>query len=278
MKIKLKTILAVGLLAALLGCRKEEIPTFTSDDAGIYFQRVSSYIYGSTTEYYTDSTVYSFAGAGAGTSGAALSVLVRTMGKVRDYDRSIKLAIDTESTTAVEGIHYEANLDTFKIKAGESSVPVRVRILRSDDMLSETIRLIIRLEDNEHFKCYLPAYKNTNSYTTAGDTIRGNMHTFSVSEKYTQPFYWQLFGGSFFGPWTSKKYIVVNEANGLTPYDWSRGGVTGTKVVYGRFTFFGLTTQRYLQDLADAGTPMKETDGSYMQLAQGYLVDYSKYE
>ena len=46
-----------GLLGA---CEKKEIPTFTTDDTGIYFQRVSSSYYGTTTEFYSDSLSYSF--------------------------------------------------------------------------------------------------------------------------------------------------------------------------------------------------------------------------
>ena len=53
---KWKNILLVLALWVVAGaCEKKEIPMFTTDDAGIYFQRVTSYIYGSTTEDYGDS-------------------------------------------------------------------------------------------------------------------------------------------------------------------------------------------------------------------------------
>ena len=54
-------LLTVGSVFILAACEKQDIPVFTSDDHGIYFQRVSSYIYGSPTEYYGDSTAFSFA-------------------------------------------------------------------------------------------------------------------------------------------------------------------------------------------------------------------------
>ena len=60
-------------------CEKKEISMFTTDDAGIYFQRVTSYIYGSTTENYGDSVAYSFVSAQATAKSVVLSATVRTM-------------------------------------------------------------------------------------------------------------------------------------------------------------------------------------------------------
>ena len=65
---------------------------------------------------------------------------------------------------------------------------------------------------------------------------------------------------------------------GLTPTDWSNAGYAGAKVSLGRFSFFAVAVQRYLQEQADAGTPELDSDGSYMQLAPSYSVDYSQDE
>lgn len=50
-----------------------------------------------------------------------LAATVRTMGKVADYDRPFKVVVDKEGSTAVEGEHYEIDLDTLVVRAGESS-------------------------------------------------------------------------------------------------------------------------------------------------------------
>ena len=277
MKLNIILFTAVIFVFSFWGCDEEEIETFSSDDAGIYFQRVSSYVSGGTTEYYADSLVYSFASADADTKSTTLSATVRTMGKVVDYDRPFKVVVDEEGTTAVEGVHYVIDLDTLVIPAGKSSVNVRLIFNRTEDLLEKTVRLALRLEDNEYFKCYFPEYKNTNSYTATGDMIHGTLYVFSVSEMYTEPWYWS-FGINYFGSWTSKKYVIVNQVCGLTPEDWSQAGIAGTKVQYGRFSFFASAVQRYLQEQADAGTPVLDVDGKYMQLAPAYLVDYSQYE
>ena len=52
---KLKILLfAVMSFSFLWSCDKEEIPVFASNDAGIYFHRLTSTFFGSTTEYYSD--------------------------------------------------------------------------------------------------------------------------------------------------------------------------------------------------------------------------------
>lgn len=276
---KWKIILFVSSLTLVFcACEKQDISVFTTDDSGIYFQRVTSYIYNSTTEYYGDSVAYSFASAKASVKSVVLSATIRTMGKVVDYDRPFKVVVDQEGTTAIEGKHYEVNLDTVVVPAGKSTAYVRVRFFRTDDMMEKAVRLAIRLEDNEYFKCYFPEYKNTNAYSATGVMIHGDEFVFSLSEMYTEPWYWSMFGDGFFGNWTPKKFLVVNSVCGLSAADWNNAGYAGAKIQYGRFNFFTTTVQKYLQEQADAGTPELDSDGSYMQLAPSYSVDYSRYE
>ena len=276
---KWKIILFVSSLTLVFcACEKQDISVFTTDDSGIYFQRVTSYIYNSTTEYYGDSVAYSFASAKASVKSVVLSATIRTMGKVVDYDRPFKVVVDQEGTTAIEGKHYEVNLDTVVVPAGKSTAYVRVRFFRTDDMMEKAVRLAIRLEDNEYFKCYFPEYKNTNAYSATGVMIHGDEFVFSLSGMYTEPWYWSMFGDGFFGNWTPKKFLVVNSVCGLSAADWDNAGYAGAKIQYGRFNFFTTTVQKYLQEQADAGTPELDSDGSYMQLAPSYSVDYSRYE
>ena len=60
--------------------------------------------------------------------------------------------------------------------------------------------------------------------------------------------------------------------------DWDEAGYSGAKISYGRFSFFALAVQNYFQEQADAGNPVRDSDGNYMQLAPAYAVDYSAYE
>ena len=277
---KLRIILfAVISFSFLWSCDKKEIPVFASDDAGIYFQRLTNAVYGSTTEYYSDSTDFSFAGMYAYYTSHVLNAPVLTMGKVVDYDRPFKVVVDMEETTAVEGKDFEIELDSLVIKAGTSKAEVPVRIIRTETLLEKTLKIVLRLQENEHFKCYLETYKNTNLYTAKGEQISGVRYVFTFNEMYTQPNFWKNYAEKdYFGEWTAKKYQVVNQVCGLTPIDWQYANYYGYKMQSARLPFFARTVRIYLQEQADAGNPVTDSDGKYMQLAPNYEVDYSDYQ
>lgn len=277
---KLRIILfALISFPFLWSCDKKEIPVFASDDAGIYFQRLTNAVYGSTTEYYGDSTDFSFAGTNAYYTSHVLYAPVLTMGKVVDYDRPFKVVVDMEETTAVEGKDFEIELDSLVIKAGTSKAEVPVRIIRTETLLEKTLKIVLRLQENEHFKCYLETYKNTNLYTAKGEQISGVRYVFTFNEMYTQPNFWKNYAEKdYFGEWTAKKYQVVNQVCGLTPIDWQYANSYGYKMQSARLPFFARTVRIYLQEQADAGNPVTDSDGKYMQLAPNYEVDYSDYQ
>ena len=277
---KLRIILfALISFPFLWSCDKKEIPVFASDDAGIYFQRLTNAVYGSTTEYYGDSTDFSFAGTNAYYTSHVLYAPVLTMGKVVDYDRPFKVVVDMEETTAVEGKDFEIELDSLVIKAGTSKAEVPVRIIRTETLLEKTLKIVLRLQENEHFKCYLETYKNTNLYTAKGEQISGVRYVFTFNEMYTQPNFWKNYAEKdYFGEWTAKKYQVVNQVCGLTPIDWQYANYYGYKMQSARLPFFARTVRIYLQEQADAGNPVTDSDGKYMQLAPNYELDYSDYQ
>ena len=101
---KTKKILYLFLLPLIFtACETKDIPVYTSDDAALYFQRTASYIWGSTTVTYSNSTEFTFAGAAAEKNSVTYSAEVRTMGNVTDYDRPFKVEIDKEMSTGIQG-------------------------------------------------------------------------------------------------------------------------------------------------------------------------------
>ena len=273
---RIKFVLSAIALSLILlwGCEKKEIEVFTTNDTGIYFQSGTSF--SSTTQNYSDSVSYSFVSAAPAATYSILSAPVNTMGKVADYDRPFKVVVDEEQTTAIEGVHYALDLDTCYIPAGASSANVLVTFFRTEDLLEKEVRLVLRLLDNEYFTCYIDEYKSTNSYTATGVQLSGTSFRFIVSEMYSEPSYWTIFATSYLGAWSAKKYTIVNSICDLTHDDWRWGG--SGKVVLGRFSYFAIAVQSYLQEQADAGNPIREADGSFMQLGSNYTVDYSAYE
>lgn len=276
---KTKKILYLFLLPLIFtACETKDIPVYTSDDAALYFQRTASYIWGSTTVTYSNSTEFTFAGAAAEKNSVTYSAEVRTMGNVTDYDRPFKVEIDKEMSTGIQGVHFDTNLDTLKIKAGKSNAYVRITFYRTPDLLDSTLTVVLHLIENEHFNARIDEYKKTNQWNSSSENLDGTRYTFKFNEQYSEPTYWSWFGEGFLGPWTPQKYIVVNSVMGWTVNDWSQAGQAGAKVSYGRLGFAAKAVRNYLQEQADNDTPVKDKDGSYMQLADGYTVDYSRYE
>ena len=276
---KTKKILYLFLLPLIFtACETKDIPVYTSDDAALYFQRTASYIWGSTTVTYSNSTEFTFAGAAAEKNNVTYSAEVRTMGNVTDYDRPFKVEIDKEMSTGIQGVHFDTNLDTLKIKAGKSNAYVRITFYRTPDLLDSTLTVVLHLIENEHFNARIDEYKKTNQWNSSSENLDGTRYTFKFNEQYSEPTYWSWFGEGFLGPWTPQKYIVVNSVMGWTVNDWSQAGQAGAKVSYGRLGFAAKAVRNYLQEQADNDTPVKDKDGSYMQLADGYTVDYSRYE
>ena len=276
---KTKKILYLFLLPLIFtACETKDIPVYTSDDAALYFQRTASYIWGSTTVTYSNSTEFTFAGAAAEKNSVTYSAEVRTMGNVTDYDRPFKVEIDKEMSTGIQGVHFDTNLDTLKIKAGKSNAYVRITFYRTPDLLDSTLTVVLHLIENEHFNARIDEYKKTNQWNSSSENLDGTRYMFKFNEQYSEPTYWSWFGEGFLGPWTPQKYIVVNSVMGWTVNDWSQAGQAGAKVSYGRLGFAAKAVRNYLQEQADNDTPVKDKDGSYMQLADGYTVDYSRYE
>lgn len=279
----MKRILFISALIWLMSsCEKSEIIDFASDDSAVYFQGSGGYstpadgsvIY-STTYSYVDSSIYSFVGATNDVKTLVVSVPILTMGKVKDYKRPVKITIDEERTTAVRGVNFEVNLDTVAIPANTGKGWLQVTLFRTDDLLTKSKRVAFRLEENENFQLHISSYKASSNWLATADTLSALNYAVVFHEQYTEPIYYAIFGERYWGKWTPKKYQVLNDVMGWTDSDWQN---PGNKIVLGRFDFAAKATQRYLQEMADGGTPVIDSDGSYMQLVPKYAVDYSKYE
>lgn len=256
-------------------CKKQDIPLFESEISGIYFQRGDIMrnfnIFYSPDNYY-DSTAFSFTVAPASTMDTILRTRVAVMGKLKDYPRPFKVSADHTLSTAVEGKHYEIDHNSAVIPAGANEAFIGVKFNRTADMLDNTFKLVLKLEDNEHFKVVMEKQRNTNRYGSGTD-ISADRFRFIVSEVYTEPPYWRLWGRTYFGPWTLTKYRYVNNILGWTHSDWQ--SLAGdSKLKFGYLHPAAITVRNALQALADAGTPMFDEDGSKMQLGPNYLVKY----
>ncbi len=274
-------IVTVIILMPLLftACDRDDIETFNGIVAGIYLQRTSSYNmdgYGNiTTRYYSDSTSLSFADSTTDVMQIRTYITANVMGYVTDYDRPFILKVDEQTSTAVRGTNFDYNEDDCVISAGSAQTRVPITLYRTSDLAEEEkeYRVEFYLEPNEYFTVELERYKNTTSWTATGDTLCGTRYKIIFSELYTEPWYYSLFGGDYFGTWSMKKEQLINSLMGWTHTNWDDG-----TVLLGVLGYAATLTKNYLQAAADSGNPILDEDGQYMQLAGSYVVDYSDYE
>ena len=150
---KLKYIYLVTFLLALsVSCQKDEIMTFNLEDTGIYFQNGGQTRLFINSESYYDSIDFSFGVTSEHVKDTIIYAKLKTMGKVKEYDRPVKMSIDAAYTTAEEGKHYTVDLSKAVIPAGSSSIEFPITLHRASDLMNNKVQLMLKLEDNEHFK------------------------------------------------------------------------------------------------------------------------------
>lgn len=268
-----------ALVCMMYSCNEDYINTFEDDVQGIYFQTGSQQRLYINYDEYWDSTYYSFSTADEDVTEHVETARLRTLGKVKDYDRKVRVVVDAENTTAVEGVHYRIDFDTIMIHAGQSEVEVPVTMLRSADLKENKVRLKIKVEENDNFIVPFTTQNNTNVYYDDGEQIMADRYLFIFDEFYAEPKLWSWFGTEYLGAWSVSKQKLASKLFDLSAYDWSTEGWSNGdgKVQSARFVYFAIKMRIYLQEQADNGTPVLDDDGNYMQLGDEYQVDYSAY-
>lgn len=268
--------IAFGLLISsvwLSACSTEEIETYSGVQSGIFIQEVARTDIAGNPIAYQDSASYSFSNYGADVTSRLVRVTIRTIGPTVNYDRPYKVEIVPEETTGIEGEDFDISENESVIKAGEATDYYKIRMLRTPK-LSQGVRVKvkIRIVPNEYFTLPIQELKNSSSWSEDGEFLPTTTYIITFSEEYSLPFPFDIYWPDYFGSFTAAKMKVVNQVMGYTYQSWSDG-----TVAYGKLAFMAGETKKYLQQQADAGTPVIDEDGSYMQLGTSYQVDYSDY-
>jgi len=272
-----KTILNIvlGMTAAsalLSSCSTEEIDTYNGEASGIFIQEVRSFDIFYNPMTYRDSIEYSFSSYPEETKYLNARVVIRTIGFTTDYDRPYKVEVIPEETTGIEGVDFDLSENASVIKAGESTDNFYIKMLRTPKLRSERVKVAIRIVPNEHFSVPITELKNSASWNIDGNFLPTDRYKVIFSEKYTLPWPNDIYWPDYFGSYSVTKLLFVNEVMGWTYTSWSDG-----TVAYGKLAFAADETRRQLQKKADEGNPVIDEDGSYMQLADSYKVNYNAY-
>lgn len=271
-------ILMCVVSCTLVSCSHDKLDLFSGCKSGLFIQQVLSTDWDGNVQSYRDSVEFSFSSYDETVTQVPLRFYVRSMGYVVDYDRPFILSVKTDETTAVEGEDFELTPSEFVIPANQNMAEVRVIVKRTPKLTKQKVDVVLELQPNEYFELPIETYKNTVNWSDDDATINSaTTYKIRFGEIYNRPTYWGWYGDTYWGTFTVAKYLELNKCMGWTVNDWNNSGTTGSKITYGRLEYSALAFQKYLQALANAGTPVTEEDGSYMQLPSAYAVDYSAY-
>lgn len=254
-------------------CSSDDLDTYSGIDAGIFIQEVSRTDINGNPHEYRDEIERSFSNYSEDITYVYERINIRTIGKTKNYDRPFVVEVIPEETNAVEGEDFDLSENESVIKAGESTARYNVKLLRTPRLRHEKLQITLRIVPNEHFSVPITELKNSASWSDDGEMLPTDRYKIIFSEEYVLPWPWgDVYFPQFFGTYTVSKLMVINNVMGWTFSSWSDG-----TVAYGKLDFVADQTRRYLQKMADAGTPVLDEDGSYMQLASKYLVNYQAY-
>lgn len=282
-----KIVLCFAFIATLLtACKEDEIMTYSDLGGlnGLFFQHTSREEYATAgmsvllSRTYVDSLGVNFSSSKSDVTSTLARFPVKLIGHVVDYDRKINFKVNKELTTGIEGIDFEINYDTTYLKANRNSASINIKVLRTLKIRTERVVVALDLLESDDLKLLMNTYLSSTVWnSTSNKTFPANTFKFSIIEQASKPPKWDA---GYFGDWTLDKY---NELNGLMEWDavmWDgvNNPSSGSPISSGIFPYAAYHFKMYLQEKADAGTPIKETDGSLMQLPGIYAVDYSNYE
>lgn len=141
---KILRLFPVILLLFAIGCEKEKVQTFLGEDR-IQFAKASS----NTSVAYEENLGFSFAGKGAITEHEMIIPLV-IAGRTASVDRQVAIEVVPEKTTAQEGIDYI--IEESYIPAGANQGHVKIKLLNTKALETETKSLSVRLVANDNFQ------------------------------------------------------------------------------------------------------------------------------
>ena len=266
----MKIWIFICITLILCGCENER-PLYDGEKfgvSGIYFQYTSRTMNGKPI--YQDSILFSFQNVTSGIEEYELKIPVKLLGFVADYPRAFKVNVCGGS--AIEGEDFLAlkNEYIFPADTAESFFPIILK--RTEKLIDKEISIELELVENNYFHLLMP------QIISAGDTLDATRFKVVYSEIITKPFYW-LAASSYFGDFSPKKIQILNRLMEWSMEDWKNAGMADSKITMGKFNYAATIMKNELQNLADAGTPCYEADGTtLMQLANDYKVDYSNYE
>lgn len=246
----------LGCLLLLCHSCQKDLDLY-SGKASVYFSMFST---GLGLSQPIDSTVLSFAFEPLSIKDSVVVLKVNTLGPLSSTERRFKAVVDPQQTTAVAGEDYEVLADSYVVAAGQNTAELPVKVKRSAALKNKSRRLAIRLVASTDFELALTTAISRNGTSKSSALI----HRIDFTDVIEQPANWYT-AAYYFGKFSRKKLYLMNE---LTKVPLNQ--LTGNMTVAAR-RYVGSLTKKYLQEMAAAGTPVLEEDGSLMEMGP-YII------
>ncbi|WP_432712371.1 DUF4843 domain-containing protein [Pedobacter sp.] len=195
-------------------------------------------------------------------------VKVDISGPVKNYDRSFRVEVNPDSTTAILGKHYEAVQEFWTVRAGSSTATITVKIMRTPDLEDENKTLGLRLLPTKDFVLSFPEW-NAIPALNGGTIVAkfdASLHTLRINDFMVTPGLWlgslqagNKEGGAF-GIFTRKKMEFLTEYLGLTYEDFA----SSETMPLARVALIGADAAAILIERFNAKNPVLEADGRLM--------------
>ena len=208
-----KILYVIGFWCLLLaGCQENEMNTFDHNGA-VYFQLASNWSDG------VDSVVYSFAGKVIEQD--TIWLQVDLMGEAVDHDRSVKLAVDAENTTAVEGTHYAALQPSYILPAGAYQMQIPVVLYNKDPQLEEqSFQLAIQLEPTQDLQLGLTARTKARIVLTAMLVKPSYWESQYTREEFIANAEWWIAAGTYMDNYFYENYPIIDPETNMPIEPW----------------------------------------------------------
>ena len=230
------------LLVMATGCEKSELVR--------YEEPAMIYVYREAFNNDGDSVAYSFAIKANNLQVDTIKVPVRIMGDATNTDREVKLAVIADSTTAVEGTHYE--FLPYHIPAGEFSADLPVLVKRTADLKNQEVRLLLQVTASKDFQPGIPHSPVAGNFAGAG-----LKYLVKINDFLTKPSNWDTRLIYYFGTYSQVKFKFIIDITGIT--DFPVGSPPAFS--FGEMQYYNAFCKSKLSDHETANGPLLDEFG-----------------
>ena len=206
---------------------------------------------------------------------ATVNLKVMVTGSVKDYDRTFRVEVNPDSTTAVVNVDYLPLENDIVIKAGEYMAMVPVRLIRTEALQHEEKIIGLKLVANQYFTLAFPEWDAVKGFNSGDihERFDASLHEIRFSDMMVRPTVWTGTDSSpyndgaesgLWGAFSRKKLEMICERFDLTYNDF----MSTTTMPLVLQNLIAKTMSQLLIDRYNAKDPVLEDDGpvSYTHL------------